>query len=196
MAGCYAVVSRQGRITVGTRRGVVRVDDSLRVERVAPAFADAVLAVFPAGDTVWVGTPRGLLLVASRRPGCGAARPPWPPRQLQAPVVALGSLGDTLVALTRDQLLWRDPAHRGLDARPQPQRRPRRPGGVRGRRAGLLGGRRPRRRLRAASARRPVPPLDRATFPGAANDVAVDRDFLWVATDAGLVRFRLDAVRP
>ncbi len=40
---------------------------------------------------MWCGRPR------SRRPRC---RPP---------IVALGSLGDTVVALTRDQFLWRDP---------------------------------------------------------------------------------------
>ena len=31
---------------------------------------------------------------------------------------------------------------------------------------------------------------------GLATDVAADRDYLWVATDRGLVRFRLDAIRP
>ena len=30
----------------------------------------------------------------------------------------------------------------------------------------------------------------------AANDLAVDEDFLWIATNGGLVRFRLDAIRP
>jgi ligand-binding sensor domain-containing protein len=33
-------------------------------------------------------------------------------------------------------------------------------------------------------------------LPGPANDLAVDRDYLWVATENGLVRFRLDAIRP
>jgi hypothetical protein len=27
------------------------------------------------------------------------------------------------------------------------------------------------------------------------NDLAVDQDYLWVATDGGLVRFRLTAIR-
>jgi hypothetical protein len=39
-------------------------------------------------------------------------------------------------------------------------------------------------------------PLSQGDLPGAANDLAVDQDFLWVATDGGLVRFRLDAIRP
>ena len=42
----------------------------------------------------------------------------------------------------------------------------------------------------------PMRPLRAGDLPGAAYDVAVDDKFLWVATDAGLVRFRLDAVRP
>ena len=33
-------------------------------------------------------------------------------------------------------------------------------------------------------------------LPGPANDLTVDRDHLWVATEDGLVRFRLDAIRP
>ena len=118
----YAVVSRQGRITVGTRRGVARVDDSLRIVRIAPRFADPALAVFPTGDSVWVGTQRGLLLALPGTGGRGAAAPRSRSPALQAPVVALGALGDTVVALTRDQLLWRDPRHAGLDARPQPER--------------------------------------------------------------------------
>jgi hypothetical protein len=32
-------------------------------------------------------------------------------------------------------------------------------------------------------------------LPGEPRDVAVDADHLWVATSAGLVRFRRDAVR-
>jgi hypothetical protein len=33
-------------------------------------------------------------------------------------------------------------------------------------------------------------------LPGSVTDVAVDDQYLWVGTDAGLVRFALDAVRP
>jgi hypothetical protein len=190
----YAVASRQGRITAGTRRGVVRVNDSLHVERVAPQFLDPVLAVFPVGDTVWLGTQRGLLVVLPG--GQNAVRPSTlATASLQAPVVALASLGDTLVALTRDQLLWRDPRTGAWTLGPNL--------------SAVLGG------LVAFAAdgpgfwvagdqgvafarlgTPPVTPLRQGDLPGTANDVAVDRDFLWVATNAGLVRFRLDAVRP
>jgi hypothetical protein len=190
----YAVVSRQGRITVGTRRGVARVDDSLNIARVAPRFADPVLAVFPAGDSVWLGTQRGLLLALPGqedvvRPAALAAP------SLQAPVVALGALGDTVVALTRDQLLWRDPRTQAWTLGPNL--------------SALLGG------LVAFAADGPgfwvagergvgfarlttpaMRPLREGDLPGASNDLAVDSEYLWVATNAGLVRFRLDAIRP
>ena len=58
----FDVAGRQGRIVVGTARGLARLDDSLRVIRIAPQFAEAAYAVFPAGDSVWVGTPRGVFI--------------------------------------------------------------------------------------------------------------------------------------
>ena len=190
----YAVVSRQGRITVGTRRGVARVDDSLRITRIAPRFADAAIAVFPAGDSVWVGTRRGLLLALPGqedvvRPAALASP------SLQGSIVSLASLGDTVVALTRDQLLWRDPRTGQWTLGPNL--------------SALLGG------LvsfvadgpgfwvageRAVGFARlgtpPVRPLREGDLPARANDLTVDGDYLWIATDAGLVRFRLDAIRP
>jgi hypothetical protein len=193
-APVYSVASRQGSITAGTRRGLVRVNDSLRVERLAPRFAETVLAVFPAGDSVWLGTQRGLLLALSG--GQDVVRPSTlASPSLQAPVVALASLGDTIVALTRDQMLWRDPRTGAWTLGPNL--------------SAMLGG------LVAFVAdgpgfwvagdqavaftrlgTPPVLPLRQGDLPGAANDLAVDPDYLWVATNGGLVRFRLDAVRP
>ena len=190
----YAVVSRQGRITVGTARGVARVDDSLRVDRVAPLFGEAARAVFPTGDSVWVGTSRGVLLAL---PGArDLVRPAaLATASLQAPVVAFGSLADTVVALTRDQLLWRDPRTGGWTLAPNL--------------SGLLGD------LRSFTAdgegfwvagehgvgfaRLGAPAivtLREGDLPGTSNDIAVDREYLWVATNGGLVRFRLSAIRP
>jgi ligand-binding sensor domain-containing protein len=42
----------------------------------------------------------------------------------------------------------------------------------------------------------PLRPLREGDLPGNSKDLAVDGDYLWVATDGGLVRFRLDAIRP
>ena len=110
-------------------------------------------------------------------------------------MVALGSLGDTIVALTRDQMLWRDPRTGAWTLGPNLSAIlgglvafvPDGPGfwvaGEQG--VGFA-------RLGAP----PALPLRQGDLPGAANDLAVDSDFLWVATNGGLVRFRLDAVRP
>jgi len=190
----YSIVSRGGRITVGTARGIVRVSDSFGVERVAPSYSDAAYAVFPAGDSVWVGTPSGVLLSL---PGLGGLVRPegLASPSFQNPVVDLATLGDTLVALTRDALLWRDPKSRRWTLGPNL--------------SALLG--RLRRFVpdaegfwvvgdRALGFARlgmpPIRPLLDGDLPGAINDLAVDDDYLWVATDRGLVRFRLSVIRP
>jgi hypothetical protein len=190
----YTVVARQGRIVVGTARGLARMDDSLRIERIAPKFSDPAYAVFPAGDSIWVGTPLGVMLAVPGqedlvRPAALATA------SLQGQVIALGSLADTIVALTRDALLWRNPRGGAWTLGPNL--------------SGLLG------RLRAFAADGPgfwvagdrgvgfarltVPPLRslrEGDYPGQATDLTVGRDHLWVGTTEGLVRFRLDAIRP
>jgi len=190
----YAVMSRQGRITIGTAHGIARVNDSLRVERLAPRFSDAAYAIFPSGDSVWVGTSRGLFVALPNqqdviRPTAVASA------SMQAPVIAMASLGDTLVALTRDQLLWRNPRSTAWTLGPNL--------------SGLLG------KLCCFVAEGPgfwiagehgvgfarlqTPPirtLREGDLPALTNDLAVDQDYLWVATDGGLVRFALSAIRP
>jgi hypothetical protein len=114
---------------------------------------------------------------------------------LQAPVIALGALGDTVVALTRDEMLWREPRSGAWTLGPNL--------------SGVLGGLvafvadgpgfwvAGERGVGFATLATPaVRPLREGDLPGAANDLAVDADYLWVATNGGLVRFRLDAVRP
>jgi ligand-binding sensor domain-containing protein len=190
----YSIVSRGGRIVVGTAHGVARVGESLKVERVAPGYSGSVFSVFPSGDSVWAGTSIGLLLALPDRPDpvrpAGLASP-----SLQDVVVDLAPLADTLVALTRDQLLWRDPRTKSWTLGPNL--------------SALLG------RLRrfvpdgagfwvagdrgvgfARLGTPPLRPLREGDLPGMANDLAVDEEFLWVATDAGLVRFRLNVIRP
>jgi hypothetical protein len=189
----YAIASRQGRITVGTAHGLARVSDSLRVERLAPSYSDAIYSVLPSGDSVWAGTPAGVLLSLPGQPDllrpAGLGSP-----SLQGAVVDLAPLGDTIVALTRDALLWRNPRTRAWSLGPNLSallgrlRRfvPQGPGfwvaGDRG--VGFVGLTTP-----------PLRPLREGDLPGAVNDLAVDDQYLWVATDGGLVRFRLDAVR-
>lgn len=190
----YSIASRRGRITVGTARGVARINDSLGVERVAPSYSDVAYAVFPAGDSVWVGTPSGVLLAL---PGLGGLVRPegMASPSLQVPVVDFATLGDTLVALTRDGLMWRDPKSRRWTLGPNL--------------SPLLG--RLRRLVQEGDGfwiagdqalgfarvnTPPLRPLRDADLPGAINDLAVDDTHLWVATDRGLVRFRLSVIRP
>ena len=190
----YSVASRLDDIVAGTAHGLARIDDGLEVERPAPEFSDAAYAVFPRGDTIWVATPRGIYLAVPNqrtlvRPAAlGAA-------SLQVAVVSIASLGDTIVALGRDRMLWRDPRSGGWRAGPNL--------------SGLLG------RLRAFAAdgsgfwvagdrgvgfaRLGAPPIRsiaEGDLPGVPTDLAADRDHLWVGTDRGLVRFQLDAIRP
>src|SRR5918997_1738898 len=190
----YSIVSRSGRITVGTGRGVARISDSLEVTRIAPAYNDPAYAVFPAGDSTWVGTPLGVRLAL---PGMADLIRPegLTSPSLQAPVIDMALVGDTLVALTYDSFLWRDPKTRRWSLGPNL--------------SALLG----RLRRFAADgsgfwlagerglgyARLNAPPLRtlrEGDLPGAINDLVVDSDHLWVATDRGLVRFRLRDIRP
>ena len=190
----YSIVSRGGRITVGTGRGVARISDSLEVARIAPAYNDAAYAVFPAGDSTWVGTPSGVRLAL---PGMAdLVRPEeLTSPSLQTPIIDMAMVGDTLVALTYDSFLWRNPKTRRWALGPNLSAllgRLRRftadgPGfwlaGDRG-----LG----YARLNAA----PLRMLRDGDLPGPINDLVVDQDHLWVATDRGLVRFRLRDIRP
>ena len=190
----YAVASRGGRITAGTAHGLVRVSDSMVADRLAPGYSGAVYAVFPSGDSVWVGTPSGLLLALPERPNLVRPQELASPR-LQAPVVDIATLGDTLVALTQDGFLWRAPGSGRWTLGPS--------------QSALLG------RLRRFVADGPgfwvagdrgvgfarlstpaLRPLGEGDLPGAVNDLAVDEQFLWVATTRGLARFRLEAIRP
>ena len=188
-----AIASRGGRITVGTARGVARIGDSLTVERIAPSYNDPAYAVFPTGDSVWVGTPSGALLSL---PGLGGLVRPegLASPSFQTPVVDFATLGDTLVALTRDGLLWRDPKTRRWTLGPNL--------------SALLG--RLRRLVPNADGfwvagdqalgfvrlnTPPLRPLRDGDLPGVINDLAVDDTYLWVATDRGLVRFRLSVIR-
>jgi len=149
-------------------------------------------------ESVWVGTVGGLGLLA---PGENSvAVPPDVAAQpaLRAPIVALTLLEDTLVAVTPEQLGWRDPA------------------------SGRWTVLRTRAELGRVTALAPDVPspaggggiwiagtnglgfwdIGRATFrmltvpldvPAPVRDVAVDALYVWVATDSGLVRFARDA---
>jgi ligand-binding sensor domain-containing protein len=190
-ARVYDLSTRQGRITVGTAHGVARVSERLEVERIAPRFVGPAYAVYPDGDSVWVGTSRGVLVGVADQPDL--LRPSgMASAGFDQPVLALVALADTLVGLGRDELLWRNPGGQWNLGPPL--------SGVLGRlsrfvadRSGLwVAGDRGIGYARLNGPALLV--LREGDLPGPSRDV--DETYLWVATDAGLVRFRLDAIRP
>lgn len=187
-----SIVARGGWIAVGTARGVVRITDSMDVIRVAPSFSDAAYAVGISADTTWVGTDLGLFYTVSRdgellRPAGLEASPSF-----REPVIGITWLGTTLVALTPERVIWRAPGG-GWSLSPihSAQLGRLRSFVVEGPGLWLAG-------ERGVGFARLDFPVERALLigdlPGDPRGVAVDADYLWVATSAGLVRFLLSAV--
>lgn len=188
------VAQRRGRIAAGTEHGIVIYDDSTGMVRVAPGFNGAAFAVALGPDTVWVGTRLGLFAAVAGNPDLGRPAGLDEAVSLQAPVLDLAWRGDTLVALTADRLMWRDPVSGRFTLGPLL-------GAALGRLHTLINGR--ARLLLAgdrgvAAAGLNTPVLRPLTVPGdlpdQVYDLAVDDEFLWVATRRGLVRFRLELV--
>ena len=173
-------------VWVGTSHGlsvITRNDNVASVGRIG----QAVLSLCAFGESLWVGTSGGLGLLA---PGASDVTvPPDVAEQpaLRAPIVALGRVGDTLVAITPEQLAWRDPASRRWTL----LRAPGRIGRVSALAADRSGVWLAATNtlafwdLSPAGFRVLTVPLD---VPGPVRDVAVAAPYLWVATDSGLVR--------
>jgi hypothetical protein len=189
-----ALARQGGRIGIGLAHGVALYDRERGLLRYAMNFAEPAAAVLPGGDTLWVGTRAGLWFADStmadlrRPPGFGEA-----PSQ-QEPILDLVWRADTLVALTASRLIWRDPSTGSFTLGPGL-------GGNLGRLFRLVSG---RDALYLAGANgvgviRLGGPIIRTfrtpgDIPGQVGDIAVDKDYLWVASRRGLVRFRLDAI--
>lgn len=190
----YSLVSYRGQITVGTEHGIARITDSLRARAVAPRFVDEALALTVYGDSLYVGTPIGVFVTLGdtaslvRLPGIGQSA------TFQVPVLRLAWLADTLVALTRERLYWRNPSGEWTL------------GPVL---SGTLGGLRELvvdgsgfwvagdngvGYVRLGTP--PLRPLFIGDIPGPVTGLAADDNYLWIGTTNGLARFRLDAIRP
>jgi ligand-binding sensor domain-containing protein len=99
----------QDGLMVGTARGLARIDRLDEVSRPAPNLLDPVYALHATRDTLWIGAARGLAMLVA---GDSVARvPPRWQEQLAArrEVLGVGHVADTLVAMTRDEVIWRDP---------------------------------------------------------------------------------------
>jgi len=179
----------------GTERGLARVADGI-VERVGDALYSRVNDLAIQGDSIWVASAAGLgwSLGGSDRllemPGSGAVP------ELREEIVAVVSADDVLAAATRRRLLWRIPSSGDSWVVERPLL------GELGEITALavdvggvwIGGARGLARYRFESRQFTFfnAPGD---VPGPVWDLAIDEQFLWVATDGGLVRFDLDTVR-
>ena len=188
------VAQQRGRVVVGTPHGVAEWVDSLGFRRLAPEFTDAALSVLPMGDTTWVGTRLGLFVAV---PGERDLLQPDALREsltLQAAVLDLAWRGDTLVLLTDHRLLWRDPTTGKFTGGPLL-------GNALGRFHTIVNGRRGlfiagEQGVGFAQLNTPIlrPVLVPGELPGQVTDIAVDEDYLWIATLKGLVRLRRELV--
>jgi len=182
-----ALAPGPGGVWVGTARGLVFVSADGAAERVG-TFAEPVLSLVAARDTLWVGSAAGLGVL-----GPESDRPAVPPEiaatpALRDPIVALARSADTLVAATADQLAWRDPGG-GAWTVVRPLADVGRLTALAGDEGGVwVGGTQglgfwhiARGTFHALRV-----PLD---LPAAVRDVVVAAPWLWVATDSGLVRF-------
>jgi ligand-binding sensor domain-containing protein len=185
-----AVAQFRGSVVAGTMRGLVEVGNDDRLSRRARSFDGAIYALKANGDTLWVGTAYGLYASLA---GDDSLRMPEGFRRIGAipPVLGVGYVADTLVAMTPDHLVWRNPAtgewNRGPDL-----------GGILGQLTAFvatsdgawLGG------TRGAGLARPTTSVLRPLMvgnelPAEVTSIVVNGTYLWVGTMAGLVRIRL-----
>ena len=191
-----ALATRRGVVVAGTQRGLARFVDTTGGEPLAPDYAGSVGAVAIGPDTVWVGTPNGPRGALADRPSLFLPASVEESAAFGRPIYDFAWLGDTLVGVTSDQFVWRVPGEdRWMLGAPI---------------SGVVG---PLRRLIVDGdglwvagdlgvgwtrlEGTPVRPLGvGGDLPGLPLDLAIDVDYLWVATTAGLVRFRLAEIRP
>lgn len=174
-------------VWVGTTRGLSVVTRDGNVVRVSTDFP--VLSLVAVRETLWVGTNAGVVVLPPD--GAGAALV----AASTQPIFALTRAADTIVAATDRSLVWRDPSTgawrevalslalgrpTALAADPD--------GGV------WIGGTQglARADLARAFVRTLTVPMD---LPAPVRDVLADQDYLWAATDSGLVRFDRRAAR-
>lgn len=190
----YDLAQRRGRLVAATAHGIAEYSDSGGFRRVAPEFNDLAQAVEISGDTTWVGTRIGLFAAL---PDQGDLLQPDALGQalsFQTPVVDLTWRGDTLVALTPDRLLWRDPGSGKFTLGPLL-------GSGLGRLHTVVSGKDALYIAgdRGAGVAQLNTPVGRVLtspgdLPGDVTGLAVDDSYLWITTLKGLVRFRLDVV--
>jgi hypothetical protein len=174
----------------GTTRGLAIVTQEGNVTRVGGA-GTVVLSLLAVGESLWVGTTTGPAALAPGTPDLALA--PGPP-SLRVPIFGIARVGTTLVVMTGDQLAWQTLTPDTWHLTPLPPALGR-PTAIAADEGGVwVGG---TTGLAWVDARTGVARVLAIPFdvPAAVRDLVVDRSFLWVATDSGLVRFDRDAAR-
>ena len=104
-----ALVQWQASVVAGTMHGLARIGASGEFTRIAPELNEPAASLASRGDTLWVGTTRGLFALLA---GTDELRMPEGFRQLvegRTTVLGVGYRADTLVAMTPERIVWRDP---------------------------------------------------------------------------------------
>ena len=167
-------------VWVGTGRGLSVITRDGTIVRVSTDFP--VLSLATARDTLWIGTNAGLVMMPPDAANTVAVA------ALTEPIYAVVRARDTIVAATDRSLVWRDATGAWKElplslALGRPTALAADPdggmwvGGTQGLAYADLG---------RAHVRTITVPLD---LPAAVRDVLVAQDYLWAATDSGLVRF-------
>jgi len=184
-----ALAPARNGIWVGTTRGLSLITADERVQDFGPSGI-AITSLLAAGDTLWVGTTAGLGQVL---PGANTITTPSELADrpsLRVTVYALGRLQDTIVMATERELLWRNPTTQVWTAVPLPLALGT-PTALAADQHGALwiGGTHGLAQADISSGfvHLHSVPLE---VPAAVRDLASDRDFLWVATDSGLMRIQ------
>ncbi|MGH7522585.1 MAG: hypothetical protein ACREMI_15020 [Gemmatimonadales bacterium] len=183
-----SLASSRSGMWIGTTRGLSLITADERALDVGPS-ALAITSLLAVGDTLWVGTNAGLGQVL---PGANAVTTPGElanRSSLRVTVYALGRLQDTIVMATERELLWRNPTTLVWTAVPLPLTLGV-PTAIAAHDGTLwVGGTRGLAQADISNGSVHVygVPFD---VPAAVRDLASDRDFLWAATDSGLVRIR------
>ena len=176
-------------IWAGTTRGLSLITADEQVQDVGPGGM-AITSLLVGADTVWVGTSLGLAHVVPGGTEMTIPAELSDRASLRVPVYGLARFQDTIVMATDRELLWRDPMTRiwtpvplppalgiptALTTTPQGELWI---GGTRG--------------LAQAEIRSGLVHVHTVPFeiPAPVRDLASDRDYLWAATDSGLVRIQ------
>lgn len=188
------IVQRKGTVAIATVRGVVRWQDSTGFEGVAPDFSGTADALALQGDTTWIGTRLGVYLAVQGERNLQQSSGFRASPSFQVRVVDMTWLADTLVVLTPDRLMWRDPGTGKVTLGPLLGASLGRLHTVLAVENGLIvagdAGVSPTR-LDGIPVRILRVPDD---LPGQVLDIAVEGVYLWVATAAGLARVSLDVL--